>query len=117
MSFSSGTARNVPGCGRAVAVAARLMPLPLVLLPPLDGAGPATAAGVMAPPVLPAAPLSAGADAIDVAGRFAQPAAASTRSIAGTTISRILISLLQFVNHPLPVAAPGPAPASAGGGL
>src|SRR5712691_9273425 len=116
MSFRSVVARKVPGCGRAVAVAARLMPPPLVLLL-LAAAGPATEAGLIALPVLPTAPLGAGTDAIDVAGRFAQPKATRARSIAGTAIHRVLIALLQFVNRPLPVDAPGRAPASTGGGL
>src|SRR6267143_3625127 len=107
-SFSSVIVRKVPGCGRAVADTARLTALPLLgllvlLLPP------------PLPTVLPvpllklAAPPGAGADAIDVAGRFAQPAAARIRSIAGTTMNRVVIAFLrlQFV---LSVALDGPGP-------
>src|SRR5262249_23950271 len=71
------------------------------------------------PPLLPApvplkvaAPPGAGAEAIDVAGRFAQPVAARVSSTTGTTKNRVVIAFLQSVPS---VALDGPClvPASA----
>src|SRR5262249_25378185 len=112
-SFSSIVARKVPGCGRAVDDTARLTALfPLGLLVLLT-----------VPPLLPApvplkvaAPPGAGAEAIDVAGRFAQPGAARVSSNKDITKNRVVIAFLQSVPS---VALDGPwlVPASAAEGL
>src|SRR5947208_14253625 len=115
-SFSSVVVRKVPGCGRAVDDTARLtalLPLGLLVLLTLPPPG-----ALPVPLLKLAAPPGAGADAIDVAGRFAQPAAISNRSIAGATMNRVVIAFLrlQFV---LSVALdrPVPVPASIADGL